>query len=205
MNDKEIKKIVEEFDISHDKLKDREKIVSIFGSSRISTSHPQYKLANELALSLSNNGYDIATGGAMGIMEAASMGAYKGESNSIALNIELDHAHQVKNDYQNISLDFEHFFIRKQTFIKYSCAFIAFAGGFGTLDELTEVLALIHTKKLKPKPIILVGSQFFEPLLKWFENTLLAENLIGPNDIQLLTIVDTTKEVLDIIDMCQND
>ncbi|MFM8454813.1 MAG: TIGR00730 family Rossman fold protein [Gammaproteobacteria bacterium] len=169
--------------------------VSIFGSARIPDTHPYYKEAQEVAEKLSNAGYSVVTGGGPGIMEAGNRGAFKGKSFSVGLNIVLHHQ-EVTNKFQDISLRFRHFFTRKVMFVKYACAYLVMPGGFGTLDELAEILALIQTKKTKKIPVILVNETFWRPLIDWFQNTLVIEQLIDPEDMKLFTIANTSDEVL---------
>lgn len=172
--------------------------VSIFGSARIPEQSPIYQLAEEIALQLSNAGFAVVSGGGPGIMEAANKGAYAGKSPSIGLNIQLPHE-QVSNGYQDIALGFRHFFSRKVMFVKYASAYVVLPGGFGTLDELAEILTLVQTGKTRPIPIILVHSPFWEGLLDWFRDTLVAQGTISPDDMDLFTLVDDPKEVVDAI------
>lgn len=169
--------------------------VSIFGSARIKPGHHWYKLAYETAKVISNAGYSVVTGGGQGIMEAANKGAKEGPSFSVGLNIVLPHE-EMSNDYQDISLRFRHFFTRKVMFVKYASAYIVMPGGFGTLDELAEILALIQTGKTRKIPIILVGKSFWKDLLAWFSSTLVKEGMINSEDLDLYKIVDTPEEVL---------
>lgn len=168
--------------------------VSIFGSARTAPDHLYYQLAEEIALSLSDAGFSVVTGGGPGIMEAANKGASRGKSLSVGLNIELPHEDN-ENEFQDISLHFRHFFSRKVMFVKYATAYVVIPGGFGTLDELAEILALIQTGKSRRIPIILVHRPFWEPLLKWFESHLLAEGMILKEDLDLFQVIDDPKEV----------
>lgn len=172
--------------------------VSIFGSARFAPDHPYYKLTEEIARDLSDAGFSVVSGGGPGIMEAANKGAYQGSSPSIGLNVVLPHEQQA-NPYQDISLSFRHFFSRKVMFVKYASAYVVLPGGFGTLDEFAEITTLVQTGKARRIPIILVGSGFWRGLLDWFRTVLLAEKTISPEDMDLLTVVDTSKEVLDTI------
>ncbi|WP_090207037.1 TIGR00730 family Rossman fold protein [Ectothiorhodospira magna] len=172
--------------------------VSIFGSARIPPEHPTYALAEEIARQLSDAGFAVVSGGGPGIMEAANKGAFAGKSPSIGLNIQLPHE-QTANPYQDVSLDFRHFFSRKVMFVKYASAYVVLPGGFGTLDELAEILTLVQTQKTRRIPIILVGSQFWQGLLEWFENTLVTEGTIGKEDLDLYMLVDDAKSVVDAI------
>lgn len=172
--------------------------VSIFGSARTPTDHPYYKLTEEIALALSNAGFSVVSGGGPGIMEAANKGAYAGKSPSIGLNIQLPHE-QSGNAYQDISLSFRHFFSRKVMFVKYAAAYVVMPGGFGTLDELAEILTLVQTKKTRRIPIILVHAPFWEKLIDWFGDTLVNESVISKDDMNLFQILDTPEEVVDAI------
>lgn len=172
--------------------------VSMFGSARIKPEHPYYTLTEEIARKLSDSGFSVVSGGGPGLMEAANKGAYGGKSPSIGLNIMLPHE-QTNNPYQDISLNFEHFFSRKVMFVKYAAAYVVMPGGFGTLDELAECLTLVQTRKVAHIPIILVHRPFWEPMLDWFRNTLAAESMIDPKDLDFMTVVDTADEVIDHI------
>ena len=143
---------------------------------------------------LAENGYGVITGGGNGIMGAANKGAFEADGQSIGLNIELPHE-QRPNPFQTISLAFRYFFVRKVCFLKYSAAVIVFPGGFGTLDELGEVLTMVQTRKINPIPIILVGKNFWEGMTEWFK-TMEKEGLISPGDIDLVKIVDTADEAM---------
>lgn len=172
--------------------------VSIFGSARTATDHPYYQLSVDIARALSDAGFSVVSGGGPGIMEAANKGAYEGRAPSIGLNIQLPHE-QAGNPYQDISLTFRHFFSRKVMFVKYASAYVVLPGGFGTLDELAEILTLVQTGKTRRIPIILVYKPFWEGLLGWFKQTLVAEKTIDPEDLNLLQICETPQEVLDAI------
>ncbi|MCG5515943.1 MAG: TIGR00730 family Rossman fold protein [Pseudomonadota bacterium] len=172
--------------------------VSIFGSARIPPQSPTYQLAEKIARDLSDAGFAVVSGGGPGIMEAANKGAFAGKSPSIGLNINLPHE-QTANAYQDVSLDFRHFFSRKVMFVKYASAYVVLPGGFGTLDEMAEILTLVQTDKTRRIPIILVGSDFWKGLLDWFENTLVAQGTINQEDLDLYTVVDDAKSVVDAI------
>lgn len=172
--------------------------VSIFGSARTKEDHPHFIKTVEIARELSNAGFSVVSGGGPGIMEAANKGAYEGKSPSIGLNIQLPHE-QVGNPYQDISLTFRHFFSRKVMFVKYAAAYVVMPGGFGTLDELAEILTLVQTGKTRKIPIILVYGEFWHGLLDWFKNTMAAEGTINPEDLDLIQIIDDPKEILNAI------
>jgi len=172
--------------------------VSFFGSARFSPGHPYSLLAEEIARTLSDSGFSVVSGGGPGIMEAANKGAYAGKSPSIGLNIALPQE-QTANHYQDISLHFRHFFSRKVMFVKYASAYVVLPGGFGTLDELAEILTLVQTGKTRRIPIILVGSDFWRGLVSWLRDTLVAEKTISPGDMDLFMTVDKPTEVVDAI------
>lgn len=172
--------------------------ISFFGSSRIPAGHPYYQLAEEIARVLSDAGFSVISGGGPGIMEAANKGAFAGRSPSVGLNIVLPHE-QMANPYQDIALNFRHFFSRKVMFVKYAAAYVVLPGGFGTLDEFAEILTLIQTGKSRRIPIILVHAAFWEGLITWFSSTLVAEGMISASDLDLLRILDHPQEVVDAI------
>jgi len=172
--------------------------VSIFGSARTDPEHPFYKLAADIARRLSDSGFSVVSGGGPGIMEAANKGAYQGKSPSVGLNIALPHE-QVSNSFQDISLSFRHFFARKVNFVKFASAYVVLPGGFGTLDELAEILTLVQTGKSRRIPIILVHRPFWEGLLDWFRNTLVAQGTIDQDDLDLVTVLEEPGEVVDAI------
>jgi uncharacterized protein (TIGR00730 family) len=172
--------------------------VSIFGSARVSPASTEYQRAYDLARALSLAGYSVITGGGPGIMEAANKGAYDAGGESVGMNISLPFE-QRPNPYIKTFLNFRYFFVRKVMFVKYSRAFIIMPGGFGTLDELFESVTLIQTHKIEPFPVILVGRDFWVPLVSWIEEKLLTEQLISIEDMDILKVVDTTEEVLTIL------
>jgi uncharacterized protein (TIGR00730 family) len=172
--------------------------VSIFGSARIKPENPYYQKAETIARLLSDAGFSVVSGGGPGIMEAANKGAHAGKSMSIGLNIELPHE-QKTNDYQNISLNFRHFFSRKVMFVKYAAAYVVLPGGFGTLDEMAEILTLIQTGKSRKIPIILVETEFWSGLLNWFKQTLVAQGTIDESDLELLQVIDDPQQVVNAI------
>ncbi|MHB8345672.1 MAG: LOG family protein [Acidiferrobacterales bacterium] len=172
--------------------------VSIFGSARIAPGHPYYTAAEEISRLLSDAGFSVVSGGGPGIMEAANKGAFAGKSASVGLNIKLPHE-QHTNPYQDISLSFRHFFARKVMFVKYASAYVVLPGGFGTLDELAEILTLVQTGKGKRIPIILVCRPFWTGLVEWFKNTLVTEGTISRDDLQLFVLADRPQDVLDAI------
>ena len=172
--------------------------ISIFGSSRISPDCDEYAKTYELAKAISLAGYAVITGGGPGLMEAANKGAYDAGGESVGMNISLP-LEQRPNAYITTFLNFRYFFVRKVMFVKYSRAFVIMPGGFGTLDELFESVTLIQTHKIQPFPVILVGREFWAPLVNWIEEKLVAARLISPVDRYILKVVDSTEEVLTIL------
>ena len=178
--------------------------VSVFGSARIKPDSPWYTLAHAMGQRLAQAGLPVIAGGGPGIMEAANKGAFNAGGQSIGLNIKLPRETH-NNAYQTHSLDFEYFYSRKATFFMHSAAYIALPGGFGTLDELFEVLTLIQTGKVPPAPVILMGSPFWTGLLDWIKETLEADHLIGPDDIRLMTLTDSIDEAMQLIEAFVQD
>ena len=190
--------IMAEFVEGFERLAQIKPSVSIFGSARFLPDNPHYQLTVDIARALSDAGFSIVSGGGPGIMEAANKGAFEGRSPSIGLNIMLPHE-QVGNPYQDIKLTFRHFFSRKVMFVKYASAYVVLPGGFGTLDELAEIMTLVQTGKTRKIPIILVYKPFWEGLINWFKHTLVQEKTIDPEDLDLIKILETPQEVLDAI------
>ncbi len=172
--------------------------ISVFGSARTAPSSPYYELCERTCRSLSDAGFAVISGGGPGLMEAANKGAHAGKSPSVGLNIVLPHE-QAANEYQDISLEFRHFFSRKVMFVKYASAYVVFPGGFGTLDELAEILTLVQTGKSRRIPIILVGSAFWQGWLDWLAGTLVAEGTISEDDLELMQGVDEPDQVVEAI------
>jgi hypothetical protein len=193
-------KIMAEFVEGFERLSKIGPCVTIFGSARTKEDHEYYKLAENIAYSLTTHGYGIVTGGGPGIMEAGNRGAHRGKGTSVGLNIELPFE-QHDNPYidSDKSLDFAYFFVRKVMFIKYSQGFVVMPGGFGTMDELFEAITLIQTKKIGKFPIVLVGTKYWSGLMDWIKNTLVNEGTISLDDLNLISIVDTEDEVLEVI------
>lgn len=172
--------------------------VTIYGSARTPVDHPWYTLTETISRRLAEAGYAVVTGGGPGIMEAANKGASEGGGVSIGLNISLPHE-QEPNPYANFPLHFKYFFIRKVMFMKYSQAFICMPGGFGSMDELFESLTLIQTERIKPFPIILVGSDFWSGLVGWLKDTMLDSGNISREDLDLFTILDDADQVIEFV------
>ena len=175
--------------------------VSIFGSARTKEGAPYYELAVDIAQKIAEAGYGVITGGGPGIMEAGNKGANLAGGTSVGLNIDLPFE-QHDNPYidSDKSLDFDYFFVRKVMFVKYSQGFVVMPGGFGTLDELFEAITLIQTNKIEKFPIILVGTEFWTGLMDWVKNTMLDVKNISPHDLDLIKLVDSAEEVVEIID-----
>ncbi|MES2106811.1 MAG: TIGR00730 family Rossman fold protein [Pseudomonadota bacterium] len=190
--------IMAEFIESTERLSDARPAVSIFGSARTTPLDPFYECCVDTTQRLSDAGFAVISGGGPGIMEAANKGGFAGKSPSIGLNIELPRE-QTNNAWQNISLNFRHFFARKVAFVKYADAYVVFPGGFGTLDEMTEVLTLIQTGKSRHIPVILVGSSFWRGLLDWFEQQLVAKGMIAAKDMNLIQLIDEPANIVDAI------
>lgn len=190
--------IMSEFVAATNRLMEVQPAVTIFGSSRTPSTHPYYKKIEEIARLLSDAGFSVISGGGPGIMEAANKGAFYGKSPSVGLNIQLPHE-QHTNAYQNVSQSFRYFFVRKVMFVKFASAYVVMPGGFGTLDELMEVLTLVQTGKTRPIPIILVGKDFWAGMLDWFRNTLLTEGMISPEDMDLIQLIDEPEDIVKAI------
>ena len=182
--------------------------ISIFGSARTKPEDKYYKLATAMAARLTEEGYGVITGGGPGIMEAANKGAFENGGTSIGLNIDLpfEQSHNAYIDPDKV-LNHRYFFVRKVMFVKYAQAFIVMPGGFGTLDELFEVLTLMQTKKISPVPVVLMGSEFWNGLRSWVNDTMLENfNTISVRDMDLIPTYDTCDEVMNYIkDWYKND
>ncbi len=172
--------------------------VTIYGSARTPQDDPTYKLTEQLAGALAKAGFGVITGGGPGIMEAANKGAFEAGGLSIGLNISLPHE-QDANPYTNFPLNFKYFFVRKVMLMKYSMGFVCMPGGFGSLDELFESLTLIQTERIRPFPIVLMGSEYWGGLVNWIEDTLLGQGNIDADDLSLFTVLDEVDEVLEHI------
>ena len=194
-------KIMAEFVEGYEKLSKIGPCVSIFGSARTKPGEEYYELSEEVAFKLTQNGYGVITGGGPGIMEAGNKGAHRGKGTSVGLNIELPFE-QHDNPWidKDKNLEFDYFFVRKVMFMKYAQAFVVMPGGFGTLDELFEALTLIQTKKAEIFPIILVGKSFWKGCIDWIKQQLLSNhNYVSDIDLNLISIVDSPDEVIDIL------
>ena len=193
-----IRRYTAEFSEGFERLASIGPSVSVFGSARTRPDDPRYLLTERIGRLLSDAGFAVVSGGGPGLMEAASRGGYAGKSSSVGLNIQLPHEQRV-NLYLNVALSFRHFFARKVMFVRYACAYVVLPGGFGTLDELAEVLTLIQTNKTRRVPIVLVEHAFWSGLLDWMKLKMESDGLIGPEDMSLMKVVDTAEEVLPAI------
>jgi len=194
-------KIISELVEGFEKLSRIGPCVSIFGSARTHYNDKYYKLAEEIAFKLTQNGYGVITGGGPGIMEAANKGAKRGNGKSVGINIDLPFE-QRPNTYIDPDklITFDHFFIRKVMFMKYAQGFIVLPGGFGTFDELFEAITLIQTRKIGKFPIILVGEKYWSGLLKWIREEMVEEeHNVSPQDLSIFSLVDTADDAVDAI------
>ncbi|MCF7916801.1 MAG: TIGR00730 family Rossman fold protein [Candidatus Omnitrophica bacterium] len=191
-------RIMSEFVDGFEELSVVDKGVSFFGSKCLAKSHPYYKFAYKAAYDVTKNDYQIITGSGLGIMEAANKGAHDAGGLSVGLNILIPEK-QIPNEYINHLIEFRYFFIRKVMFAKHSHAFVVFPGGFGTLDELFEILALVQTLRIKPAPVILACRKYWTGLISWLKEKVLAEGCIDEKDLNLLKIVDKPEEVYQAI------
>ena len=192
-------RVMAEFVEGFDELASVGPAVSFFGSARIKPDNKFYKLAEKTAFEIAKAGFAVITGGGAGIMEAANKGAADADGQSIGLNIELP-LEQIPNEYQNLSLQFRYFFCRKVMFLKYAHGFIAFPGGYGTMDEFTEALVLIQTLRQAYFPVILMGSEYWQGLIDWMQQKMLKEHkYIAPDDLKVFTLLDDPMEAVKII------
>ena len=191
-------KIMGEFVDGFDNMANVSHGVTIFGSARTTPDDDHYQAAVEVGRLLASAGFAVLTGGGPGIMEAANKGALEAGGDSVGCNIELPFE-QDSNPYLTTSITFNYFFVRKVMFVKYAVAFIIFPGGFGTMDELFEALTLIQTNKIRNFPVILIGKSYWAGLMKWIEDTMLRENKVSPDDLNLLYLTDSPHEAVRII------
>ncbi|ROR73690.1 TIGR00730 family Rossman fold protein [Bogoriella caseilytica] len=172
--------------------------ISVFGSARVKPEEPEYALAREVAQRLVKAGYAVITGGGPGIMEAANRGAVDADGTSVGLGIELPFE-QGMNQWVDLGVNFRYFFARKTMFLKYSQGFVVLPGGFGTMDELFEALTMVQTQKVSSFPIVLVGESYWRGLVDWLGNTMRERGMISEADVDLLPIVDTAEEAVDVV------
>jgi len=190
--------IMSEFVQATERLSPIHPAVTIFGSARSEPDTANYILTEEIARKLSDAGFSVVSGGGPGVMEAANKGAYFGKSPSVGLNIQLPHE-QHANPYQDVSQTFRHFFARKVMFVRFATAYVIMPGGFGTLDELMEVLTLVQTGKIRRIPIILVQKSYWDGLLEWLKHTMAHQGMINSEDLDLIEVIDDPDEVVNAI------
>jgi uncharacterized protein (TIGR00730 family) len=178
--------------------------VTVFGSARFGEEHPYYEMARSLGRRLAEEGFAVMTGGGPGIMEAANRGAKEGGGLSLGCNICLP-MEQKPNPYLDRFVEFEHFFVRKVMLVKYSCAFVVMPGGFGTLDEMFETLTLVQCRKIDRFPMVAMGTKFWGPIREFVSQSLVAEQTISPEDLQLIGPTDSIDEALAMIHRGLND
>ena len=191
-------RIMAEFIDTFETMSKYKDLVPIFGSARLRQDSPAYQDCVRLGELLADAGYGVLSGGGPGIMEAANRGAWQRKGVSVGLNIKLP-MEQHENLYQTESLEFRYFFIRKVCFMKYSVAVVAYPGGFGTLDEISEALTLVQTNKVNRVPVVFVGKAFWSPLIDWFKNTLLEQGMISAGDMDLFYLADNADEACEYI------
>jgi hypothetical protein len=191
-------RIIGELVEGFDRLSGIEPAVAIYGSARLSVEDELYAQTEEIANRLGQMGFSIITGGGPGVMEAANKGALRAGVISVGLNIALPEE-QISNPYATKSITFNHFFVRKVMLVKYTTAFIIMPGGLGTLDELTEVLTLMQTHKIKPFPVLLFDGQYWKGFLDWLKSFVLAKEFISEEDLSLLRVCDSPDEVIQAV------
>ncbi|GAC79671.1 hypothetical protein SAMN04488550_3206 [Gordonia malaquae] len=191
-------RIQSEFVAGFDALSGVAEAVTVFGSARVEPGSDEYNLGVDVGRRLGEAGFAVITGGGPGAMEATNKGAFEAGAQSIGLNIELPFEQHI-NPYVTLAINFRYFFVRKTMFVKYSQAFVCLPGGIGTLDELFEALTLVQTRKVLRFPIVLVGRDFWGPLVDWMKNTLVADGKISPEDLDLITLVDTPEEAVQAV------
>jgi uncharacterized protein (TIGR00730 family) len=172
--------------------------VTVFGSARFKDDHRYYAIAREMGRRLARSGFTVMTGGGPGIMEAANRGAKEAGGRSIGCNIQLPHE-QAPNPYLDLMVEFRYFFVRKVMLVKYSYAYIAFPGGFGTMDEVFEAATLIQTGKMRDFPIVVMGKDYWEPLLSFLRDTMIPAGTIEPRDLERILVTDSPEEAASAI------
>lgn len=193
-----ILRIQGEFVSGFDALAHLPRAVTVFGSARIKQGHPYHATGVELGTKLVEAEYAVITGGGPGLMEAPNQGAHQAGGLSVGLGIELPHEQQL-NEWVDLGLNFRYFFVRKTMFLKYSQAFVCLPGGFGTLDELFEVLCMVQTGKVRNFPIVLIGTEFWSGMAQWLQDRLVAEGMISPEDMDLFLLTDSVDEAIEHI------
>ena len=196
-------RIMSEFIEGFDELAGLTPAVTVYGSARVLSDDPMFKLAEDLGRRLALAGYAVITGGGPGIMEAANKGAYEAGGTSVGLTIALP-KEQPSNQYHTIAIDFHHFFVRKVMLVKYATAFVLLPGGFGSLDELFETITLIHTHKIRPFPVFLMHREYWQGLFGWLSTETAGRGYIDPGDLDLLQIVDDPAEVVSKVERWQH-
>lgn len=191
-------RIIGELVEGFDTLADIEPAVTIYGSSVMKEDNQWYSQTEEIAYGLGKAGFNIMTGGGPGVMEAANKGARRAEVKSAGLNIQLP-VEQACNVFADRTITFHHFFVRKVMLVKYATAFVIMPGGLGTMDELTEVLTLIQTQKIRPFPVILFSSEFWRGFLDWMKNAVLTRGFIAEDEYEMLRVFDKTADVIDAV------
>jgi hypothetical protein len=179
-------------------LRNTKRAVTIFGSARTPDDHPYCTVAREVARGIGTHGIAIITGGGGAIMQAANQGAHEAGAPSIGINIEIEREQHL-NPYLTSSLKCRYFFVRKVLLCRYSEAFVVLPGGFGTLDELFEIITLVQTRKMKPRPVVLIGREYWSGLMTWAQNTLIRDGMITPDEFSRLKVVDTAQEALTLL------
>lgn len=190
--------IMSEFTVATERLRGIRPAVSMFGSARIGEGHRYYEKTRDIARRLSDAGFAVISGGGPGLMEAANKGAFAGRSPAIGLNILLPKEQQ-GNAFQDVSVNFRYFFARKMMFVRFASAYVVLPGGFGTVDELSECLTLVQTGKSRRIPIILVGSAFWNGLLDWMRESLVGEEMIAPEDMALMQVIEEPEAIVEAI------
>ena len=191
-------RIISEFTEGFDKLSNIGFSVSIFGSARFGPDNTWYEKAELIAGKLSENDFTVITGGGPGIMEAGNKGASLGKGKNVGLNIELPFE-QTPNPYQQLAMNYRYFFVRKVMFVKYSMGYVCMPGGFGTMDEFFEALTLIQTNKIYKIPLVLFGTEYYKGLIDWIKNTMIKEDAIVSDDLDIITVTDDIDEVISIM------
>ncbi len=192
-------RIMGEFVDGFESLADVGKAITVFGSARVEPGTKYYQLGEEIGKVFAQAGFSIITGGGPGLMEAVSKGARRNDGLTIGLGIELPHEQGI-NEYVDLGIDFRYFFVRKTMFVKYAQAFVALPGGFGTLDELFECVTLRQTNKIQQYPIVLVGHEYWDGLMKWVRKRLVEEGMVSSADASIIQVVDTAEEALYVVE-----
>lgn len=194
-NNQHIEKLCSEFIAGHGVHGENKPHITIFGSARLKPVSDHYKAAEELARKISDHGIPVMTGGGPGIMEAGNKGAKDGQGASLAASIELPHE-QIDNDFIDKTSKHEYFMPRKWFLIDKARGFVVAPGGFGTADELFEVLCLVQTRKINKAPIVLLGKDFWKPAIDWFKSSMLPLGLIAESDLNLFLVTDDIDEAV---------